>query len=137
MAQELNAKNVTPADVAAGLTDTWCYSDAFKEIHGFRPRGDYWNNPEAVARFWNTFDEEFQRVEDEEQEHLRALGEQHGRIFRNMSAYYDFYEARQEQEWLEQAAQKREAEEARAEFFRRGSPTPIIDAWEHGDKLAA
>lgn len=133
MAKEI----ITAADVLAGKTAGWCYSDAFKEIYGYRPRGEYLSSPEAEADFWNSFEENLQRVEEEAQDHLRLLGEEHGRIFLNWSAYYDFYEAQREAEYraAEEAHAAREA--ARLEFCRRGSPQPVIQAWEHGDRLAA
>ena len=133
MAKEI----ITAADVLAGKTAGWCYSDAFKSIYGYRPRGEYLNSPEAEASFWNSYEEESQRVEAEEQDTLRFYGEEHGRIFPTFSAYYDFIEAEEERRYCEAKEARRAAQAEREEFHRRGSPQPIIQAWEHGDRLAA
>lgn len=134
MAQQLNAQTVTAADVEAGLTVDWCYSDAYKEIHGFRPRG---HSAAQEASFWNTFEEEFERVAEEEAQQLASLGEHYGRIFPSYSAYYNFLDEQSEAEYRAEKAAREAAAAERAEFNRRGSPMPLVDAWEHGDLIAA
>jgi hypothetical protein len=128
----LTIKTVTAADVAAGLTDDWCYSDAFKEIYGYRPRGEYLNSPEYVAEFWNEFDVLFAEAEAQDRADLAAACAAYGF---EATTWSSFYEQREEQEYLERLegliVQEEEAAE-RAEFYRRGSPAPVIEAWAHG-----
>jgi hypothetical protein len=134
MAQQLNAQTVTASDVEAGLTATWCYSDAYKEIHGFRPRG---HSSEMEASFWNNFDRLWADMVAEEAAQLAALCDHHGQDFPNFMAYYNFLDEVREAEYREECAAREAAEAERAEFNRRGSPMPFIDSWEHGDQMAA
>lgn len=125
---------ITAADVAAGVTAGWCYSDAYKEIYGFRPRG---HSDEQEASFWNDFDRLWAEMQEQEAAQLAALCEHHGQDFPNFMAYYNFLDEVREAEYREECAAREAALAVRAEFYRRGSPAPVIDAWEHGDLLAA
>jgi len=129
---KITAATVTAAQVEAGLTDDWCYSDAFKEIYGYRPRGEYVNSPEYVAEFWNSFEELFDAVQEQDRADLTAACEAVGIPVTNWMDYYDFLEVKDQAE--REAYQAMEAEYAaeRAEFYRRGSPAPAIEAWAHG-----
>ena len=128
----LTSKTVTAADVAAGLTDDWCYSDAFKEIYGYRPRGEFVTSPEYVAEFWNSFDELFDAVKAQDRADLEAACEAVGIPVTSWMAYYDFLEAKDLAEREECLAAEKAAAAERAEYFRRGSPAPVIEAWAHG-----
>lgn len=125
---------ITAADVLAGVTASWCYSDAHKEIYGYRPRG---HSAEQEASFWNDFDRLWADMQAEEAAQLQALRDFHGEEFPNFMAYYNYLDELRERQYQEEREARRAAEAARAEFFRRGSPAPVIDAWEYGDSLAA
>ncbi len=128
----VSTKTVTAAQVAAGLTDDWCYSDAFKEIYGYRPRGEYLNCPEYVAEFWNSFDELFAAAQEQDAADLAAACEAVGIPVTNWMAYYDFLEAKDQAEREAYEAMEAEAAAEKAEFYRRGSPAPVLEAWAHG-----
>lgn len=128
----LNAATVTAAQVEAGLTDGWCYSDAFKEIYGYRPRGEYLNSPGYVADFWNNFEAMFAEAQELDRQDLKAACEAVGIPVTNWSAYYDFLETKDLMERERYEAEEAAAAEERAEFYRRGSPAPVIEAWAHG-----
>ena len=129
---KITAKTVTAAQVAAGLTDDWCYSDAFKDIYGYRPRGEFVNSPEYVARFWNEFDVLFAEAEAQDRAGLAAACEAHGIEATTWSSYYDQREAQEYLERQEYLAAEEAAAAERAKYFRRGSPAPAIEAWAHG-----
>jgi hypothetical protein len=129
----ISAKTVTAAQVEAGLTDEWCYSDAFKEVYGYRPRGEYLNKPGYVAEFWNRFDELLAVAKAEEEEALAIICARHGIVATTWSSYYD---QREEQDYLryqEERAAAAEATAEKAEYFRRGSPAPVLEAWAYGE----
>lgn len=130
MAQEINAKEITAADVEAGVTASWCFSDAYKEIHGFRPRHF---TPEMEASFWNTFDAEWADMQAREAAELQAHSDHFGQEFKSFMEYYNFLDAQYERECQEAQEAEAAAKAEREEFFRRGSPVPIVEAWEHGD----
>jgi hypothetical protein len=125
---------ITAADVAAGVTAGWCYSDAHKEVYGFRPRG---HTDEQEASFWNDFCRLWADMQAEEAAQLAALSEHYGQEFTTYSTYYNFLDEQSEAEYREEKAAWASRAAERAEFFRRGSPASIIDAWEHGDRLVA
>jgi len=128
----VSTKTVTAAQVAAGLTDDWCYSDAFKEIYGYRPRGEYLNDPEYVAEFWNSFEELFAIAAEEDAQALAAACEAHGI---EATTWMSYYEQREAQDAILEAKYRAEEEAAaaeKAEFYRRGSPAPVLEAWAHG-----
>ena len=128
----LTAKTVTAADVAAGLTDDWCYSDAFKEIYGYRPRGEFVTSPEYVAEFWNEFDVLFDAVVEQDRADLTAACEAVGIPVTSWMAYYDYTAAQRQAEYEEFKAVEAAVAAEKAEFYRRGSPAPVIEAWAHG-----
>lgn len=124
--------SVTAAQVEAGLTADWCYSDAFKEIYGYRPRGEYVNSPEYVAEFWNSFDELFTQAQAVDKADLFAACEAVGIPVTTWTAYYDYLEAKDLVEREMYEAQEAEAAAEKAEYYRRGSPAPVLEAWAHG-----
>lgn len=128
----VSTKTVTAAQVGAGLTDDWCYSDAFKEIYGYRPRGEYVNSPEYVADFWNSFEENFAEAQRQDAEDLQTACDAVGIPNTGWMAYYDFLEAKDQAEREAYELAEMEAAEEKAEFYRRGSPAPVLEAWAHG-----
>lgn len=128
----VSTKTVTAAQVEAGLTDDWCYSDAFKEIYGYRPRGEYVNSPEYVADFWNSFEENFAEAQRQDVADLEAACEAVGIPVTTWMAYYDFLEAKDLAEREAYEAMEAEAAAEKAEYYRRGSPAPVLEAWAHG-----
>lgn len=130
----MTKQTITAADVLAGVTAGWCYSDAHKEVYGFRPRG---HSAEQEASFWNDFDRLWADMQAQEDEDLRAHGEYYGRTFQNFMEFYNFMDDEREREYQEEHEAREAALAARAEFYRRGSPVPILEAWDYGDKLAA
>lgn len=134
MTQQAEAKNITAADVLAGMTADWCYSDAHKDIYGFRPRG---HSAEQEAWFWNNFDSLWQNMQEEDERQLQSLRDHYQQEFPTWMSYFDFMDDRREQEYQAQLDEQAMAQAERREFLRRGSPLPIIQAWEHGDRLAA
>jgi hypothetical protein len=108
------------------------YSDLFKGLHGFRPRGDMLNTADMICSFLNSYEENFRYSQEQEAEELAALGDQHGRVFRNWHEYYDMLERKDAREREEYFAEMAEEEAEQREFNRRGSPMPFIIDWEHG-----
>lgn len=103
------------------------YSDAFKDINGYRPRGEYLHTREYLIHFWATFNDRLAEVEAEEAAHLEFLG------FPSWTAYYNHLDR---QYWLECVSQELLAEavaDMNTEYSTRGSIVPIIDAWDRGD----
>jgi LmbE family N-acetylglucosaminyl deacetylase len=129
---KITAATVTAAQVEAGLTDDWCYSDAFKEIYGYRPRGEYVNSPGYVAEFWNSFEELFDAAQEQDRADLAAACEAHGIEATTWSSYYDQRDEQVHLEYQEYIAAEEAAAAERAEFYRRGSPAPAIEAWAYG-----
>ena len=128
----LTIETVTAADVVAGLTDDWCYSDAFKEIYGYRPRGEFVNSPEYVAEFWNEFDVLFDAVVEQDRADLTAACEAVGIPVTSWMVYYNYIAAQRQAEHEEFKAVEAAVAAEKAEFYRRGSPAPVIEAWAHG-----
>lgn len=113
------------------------YSDLFKGLHGFRPRGDMMNTAEMICSFLNSYEENFQFSQEEDARELAALGENYGQVFANWHEYYDTLERKDAREREEYFAEQAREEAEDREFNRRGSPTPHIIAWEHGDRNAS
>lgn len=82
-------KNVTAEDIRNGATQDWCYSDAYKEIYGIRPRN---HTAEQEAWFWNNFEQLWAVKEQEEAEALDARRRQYNINFKNWQEYYDHLE---------------------------------------------
>jgi hypothetical protein len=106
------------------------YSDLFKGLHGFRPSLN--TSPEDMLRFFDTYEAAFEENEAEEAAALARVSERDGIQYRNWMHYYDEKEKRDYAEWQAEEAKRQEAAAHVAEFNRRGSPLPTIEAWEHG-----
>lgn len=123
---------ITVADVVANFDDYASgYSDLFKGLNGFRPRGSL-VTPQLIADFFNNYDDMFAIEEAREEAELVALRESHGIDFANWHAYYDWLEAKDEAERRAYYAELEAEEAEKREFLRRGSPMPFIIDWEHG-----
>lgn len=121
----------TVAEIAANFDDfASTYSDLFKSLYNFRPRGLM--EPQMIADFLNSYSERFAEEEAREAAELVALGDQYGRQFNNWHEYYDMLERKDAREREEYFAEKAREEAEAAEFARRGSPMPFIIDWEHG-----
>lgn len=110
------------------------YSDLFKGLHGFRPRGLM--DPATMLRFFDTYEDEIEahleRECHEEELYKASLEAQFGRSFETLSEALRHREKVEYDLYLQECA-AREAEEARRrELTRRFSPLPLIEAWEHG-----
>jgi hypothetical protein len=123
-----NVRTLTLADMATPAFQE-SYSDLYKGIHGIRPRG---HSVEMMLHFFDTYEQEFERHQAEEDAVLAYRSEKDGIQYTSWSHYYDVKEAKDADEWeAEQAIRKAEAD-LKAEFARRGSPLPAIEAWEYG-----
>jgi hypothetical protein len=134
--------NIATPAVALTLADMGtaeykdCYSDMFKSLHGFRPRGEWCNTPEFMLQFFNDYDAdieaELERDRQEAAERLVYLNAKHG------TAFTTLHEASRynEQKAFDRFQKEEEAREAEAaakvEMTRRFSPAPYIEAWEYG-----
>jgi hypothetical protein len=130
------AMRYTVDQIAADLA-SWqsTYSDLFKGIYGFRPRGDFFNTARSIAQFMNSYDEEFRLSEERDRQELAALCEEHGHEFASWHDYYAWLEIKDQREHKEWLAEREQQENFQREFARRGSPLPHIIAWEHGDRM--
>jgi hypothetical protein len=130
-----NSVVLTLADMATPAYQD-CYSDMFKSLHGFRPRGEWCNTPEFMLQFFKDYDAdieaELERDRQEAAERLVYLNHKHSTNFTTL------HEASRHNEQMAFARWEREAEalqaekDRKAEMTRRFSPLPIIEAWEYG-----
>lgn len=103
------------------------YSDAFKDINGYRPRGEYLHTREYLIDFWETFNDRLAQVEAEDAAQLAALG---------FPTWMDYYNHLDRQHALKCVSQKLLDEaiaDMNTEYSTRGSVVPVIDAWDRGD----
>lgn len=112
------------------------YSDLFKGLNGFRPRGDYFMSPSVMLRFFDTYEDEIEahlEAERHEEEIYKAsLEAQFGQSFETLGQALLHREKVEYDLYLQECA-AREAEKAhQRELMRRGSPLPVIEAWEYG-----
>lgn len=124
-----NTRTLTLADMATQDFQE-SYSDLFKGLHGFRPRGLM--DPATMLRFFDTYEDSFAEHEAEEARQLQYVSDRDGIQYRNWSHFYDEKE-RVAQEAYEREEAVRQAERAeKAEMNRRFSPLPIIEDWLYG-----
>ncbi len=105
------------------------YSDLYKGINGFRPRG---HSPETMLHFFDTYEAQLAEHLEEEKRQLAYVSERDGVAYTSWMHYYDVKEQRDNEAWLAEKALKDAKLAHQAEFIRRGSPLPVIEAWEHG-----
>lgn len=106
------------------------YSDLFKSLYGFRPRG--YTSPEAMLAFYDGYEAAFESQQEEEREALRRISARDGVEYSSWSHYYSEKERKAEEEWERENAVRIEQAAHKAEMNRRFSPLPVIEAWEHG-----
>jgi hypothetical protein len=105
-------------------------SDLAKGLYGTRsacPR-----TPEAQVFFMNNYEAAFKEEEEREAALLKRNSERDGIEYRNWSHYYSEQDRRAAEAWERENAARIEQQAHKAEFNRRGSPLPAIEAWEHG-----
>jgi len=108
------------------------YSDLFKGLHGFRPRGEYLCSPEVMLNFFDSYDQAMADYAAEEAAELARYSAEDGIEYRNWSHYYDEKERRDYEAWERAQVERQEALDYRAAFNARGSALPAIEAWEYG-----
>lgn len=134
------ATKITPELLATlstqELIQDWCYSDAHKDVYGFRPRGEYDFSREAVVDFWLGFEAAWERMQEDEQRRLESLRKEHGIHFETMGDYYRWWEKK---EYAEHCARmeawEREEEERlakEADYKRRRNIIDTIEEFLHG-----
>jgi len=125
-------RTLTLADMAT-MTFQEAYSDLYKGINGFRPRG---HSVESMLHFFDTYEEQFAQSEKEEAaaraNRLAYLNQKHGQVFDTLTIAERFNEQAAYNRFMAKMEAESEAEAVKAEFKRRFSPAPVIDAWEHG-----
>jgi hypothetical protein len=125
-------RDLTLADMATpDFQDS--YSDLFKGINGYRPRG---HSVETMLNFFDTYEERFAEAEKEwqlEQDlRLDYLNHKHGQVFPDLQTAEHFNVQAALARYEREAQVEAEERAAKAEFVRRGSPQPAIEAWLHG-----
>ena len=128
-----NIRTLTVEDMATSdFQDV--YSDLYKGLHGFRPRG---HDAETMLYFFNTYDEEFAaeqvRDADERAYRLGYLESKHGQKFDTYAEAERFNERAAFNRYMDELQAANEVKAQEAEFVRRGSAMPVIEAWMHGD----
>lgn len=121
-------RTLTLADMATSdFQDS--FSDLYKNIHGFRPRGF---SLESMLHFFDNYETELAEVEAEEARALKARSDRDGVKYRSWSHYYDVKEARDHAEWERENAARQAKLAERAEMYRRFSPLPVVEDWLYG-----
>lgn len=109
------------------------YSDLFKGIYGFRPRG---HTAESMLHFFDTYEELYARAEAEQEIErglrLDYLNYKHGREFTDLREAECFNEQVAYNRYMDELNRQEEEQARLAELNRRGSPLPVIEAWEYG-----
>lgn len=106
--------------------------DLYKSLHGIRPRGML-QDTRYMLMFFDTYEECMKEQNEEDARSLAVLSEKDGVQYTSWNHYYEMEDARRERECEVEAEKQRAIEEAKAEYNRRGSPAPIIEAWEFGE----
>lgn len=129
---------ITPELLATLSTDAlindWCYSDAHKDVYGFRPRGEF--TRERVVSFWLGFEAAWDDMKAEEQRELDYLRAEHNIHFASMHEYYVWWEKKEYARWIAQleADERLEAERLAKEldYKRRRTIIDTIEDFLHG-----
>lgn len=125
-------RTLTLADMATpDFQDS--YSDLYKTINGFRPRG---HSLETMLHFFDTYEAQFAEAEKEWEleraQRLAYLNQKFNRTFANLSEaeVHNMEQARLRYDRETQEEADRLA--AAAEMTRRFSPLPVIEDWMYG-----
>lgn len=109
------------------------YSDLYKGINGFRPRG---HDAATMLRFFETYDARIEEVLEEDRREAAArlayLNHKHGQVFDTLTIAERFNEKAAHDRFMAKLEVEMAEEAEKVEFNRRYSPAPVIDAWEHG-----
>lgn len=113
-----------------------CYSDMFKSLHGFRPRGEWCNTPEFMLQFFNDYDAdieaELERDRREAAERLVYLNHKHGTEFTTLHEASRYNEQKAFERFAREEEEREAEAAAKAEMTRRFSPMPVIEDWLYG-----
>lgn len=123
-----NIRTLTLADMQTPDFQS-AYSDLYKGLHGIRPRGD---SAETMLHFFDTYEQEFERQKEQEDAALAYRSEQDGIQYTSWTHFYEVKEAKAYADWEAENAVRQAEIDLKAEFARRGSPLPFIEAWEYG-----
>jgi len=109
-------------------------SDMAKDVFGTRAACP--TTPEAQVSFMNRYGDLIAEALEEErnervQRHL-YLNQKHGQTFATYEEAERFNIEAAMARFEREAAALAQVRNIRAEFMRRGSPLPVIEAWEHG-----
>lgn len=89
-----------------------------------------------MLHFFDTYEEQYERAAQEEEEararRLEYLNQKHGQVFDNLIVAERFNEQAAYNRFMDELHRHEEEQARQVEFVRRGSPLPIIEAWEHG-----
>lgn len=109
-------------------------SDLAKSVYGTRAACP--TTPEAQVSFMNSYDSLIEdALEDERRERdnrLAYLNQKHGQVFDTLAIAERFNQQAAHERYMAEIELERQLAYERAEFTRRYSPRPIIEAWEHG-----
>lgn len=123
-----NIRTLTLADMATSDFQE-SYSDLYKGLNGFRPRG---HDAATMLRFFDNYEAEFEAAQAEEARALAHVSKRDGVEYRNWSHYYDVKEALEHAEWERENAARQAKLAKRAEMYRRFSPLPVVEDWLYG-----
>lgn len=130
-----NERTLTLTDMA---TDDFkdSYSDLFKVIYDFRPRGEHLWTPEVMLAFFDSYEERFAEKEKEWEEEREArldyLKCKHQRNFTSLKEAEDFNVQAALARYEREAEAERQEKDRKAEMTRRFSPLPVIEDWMYG-----
>jgi hypothetical protein len=105
------------------------YSDLYKGINGFRPRG---HDTQTMLHFFDTYEAQFEESEEDDRRALKARSERDGIEYRSWSHYYDEKERRDYEAYEREQAARQAVLAERAEMYRRFSPLPVVEDWMYG-----
>lgn len=115
--------------------DLSVFSDLYKDINGVRPRGNI--SDETIQWYFDNSSILIAAEMEREAEELAHLAETIGRPFENWSAYYDYLEAKEYEDYLADKAAREAAEVLRIRLLDPRCTLHVIEAWEHGKELLA
>ena len=128
-----NIRTLTVADMATSDFQE-AYSDLYKGLYGFRPRG---HDVATMLHFFDTYEAEFAFAQEREEAalayRLGYLEHKHGRKFADNREAERFNEQAAYNRFMDALHAEEEAKAEAAEFVRRGSAMPVIEAYMHGD----
>jgi hypothetical protein len=112
------------------------FSDLFKSLNGWRPRGEHYWTPEYMLSFFDTYDADMEKQVEQERQELEErrlyLEVKHGRSFASYTDADIFNVEAARQRYAREAEEEKKAQALKDKFNARMSPLPVIDAWEHG-----